>query len=209
MADADFDYSILKIPLGTAGSLNLAQESDYFSFVVALDASGVPNLNGLINVAVGRDVSDFIPLQVNNTLKGYAPFYKISWAAQAGLTAYVFRSRARVGNVARDAALQITSPPAKQLVTSALASTFVAAAVTVGTSAVQLAAVDGARQGIIVENNGTVPIYLGGDNAVTVGGATGGIPVAAGAAFTDSTCTGALWAISGTAGQDVRVMISH
>ncbi len=74
-------------------------------------------------------------------------------------------------------------------------------AVTVGVAAVQLLAANPNRTGWKITNGGTVPIYLGNSAGVTT---ADGDLVAAGAAtgFDDGD---ALWAISGTAGQDVRV----
>ena len=77
---------------------------------------------------------------------------------------------------------------------------------TVGTSAVQLAAASTSRKNVVIVNAGTATIYLGKDNTVTATGATGGIPLPAGATLTDENTTDAWWAISGTAGQDVRVL---
>ena len=83
----------------------------------------------------------------------------------------------------------------------AMASTRSHSNETVGTAAVQLLAGNTSRKGWKVVNNGTVPIYLGSDNPVTT---ANGEPLAVGAAagWDDQD---ELWAISGTAGQDVRV----
>lgn len=80
-----------------------------------------------------------------------------------------------------------------------------AAAATVGTSAVELASSPLAnRKKIIVQNNGSKAIYLGGANTVTT---SNGICIPKGASFElDWGPNVDLWAISGTAGQDIRVM---
>lgn len=65
-----------------------------------------------------------------------------------------------------------------------------------------------ARVEAIIYNNGTAPIYLGG-RQVTVGGPndpSGGIPVQPLTGFILSHNAGELYAVAGTAGQDVRVL---
>lgn len=76
------------------------------------------------------------------------------------------------------------------------------AAVEVGTSAVAVAAANPQRVSALVVNNGTVPIYVGYSSSVTT---SDGIPVAVGQGFEEREFVGALYAISGTAAQDVRV----
>ncbi|MCB1557228.1 MAG: hypothetical protein KDJ15_07955 [Alphaproteobacteria bacterium] len=71
---------------------------------------------------------------------------------------------------------------------------------TVGVAASQLMAQNNDRTGWFVYNNGTVPIYIGSDNTVTTANGTP-IPVGGGLGGDD---TDEVWAISGTAGQDVR-----
>lgn len=76
---------------------------------------------------------------------------------------------------------------------------------TVGTSAVELASSPLAnRKKIIVQNNGDKAIYLGGANTVTT---ANGICIPKGASFElDWGPSVDLWAISSSAGQDVRIM---
>lgn len=83
--------------------------------------------------------------------------------------------------------------------------------VTVGVAAGLLVASDAGdtnRRSLSVYNNGTATIYLGPAATVTVaaGSNLGGFPVPAGASFTlDRASQDNLYAISGTAAQDVRV----
>lgn len=73
-------------------------------------------------------------------------------------------------------------------------------AVTVGTSAVLIAAADLERRSILIQNLGAAAIFVGSDNSVTT---ANGIKVPAGGSYTaDNTTT--VYAISGAAGQDVR-----
>jgi hypothetical protein len=76
--------------------------------------------------------------------------------------------------------------------------------VTVGTTAVQLTGQYGGAIGIF--NNGAAAIFLGFDANVTT---ANGFPVPAGSGFSinSEANQNTLWAISGTAGQDVRVIL--
>ena len=81
------------------------------------------------------------------------------------------------------------------------------AAVTVGTTAVRLAYAGGAGGAIRIQNRGAAEIFVEGTNAVTT--ATG-FGIAAGASLTyPLQAAGEVWAISGTAGQDVRVLLER
>lgn len=78
-----------------------------------------------------------------------------------------------------------------------------ASAVTVGTTAGALPATSlTGRRSIEVYNNGSVDIFLG-DSAVTT---STGIPVAPGSFYSCDIGTLALYAISGSASQNVRVL---
>ncbi|OEJ64649.1 hypothetical protein [Magnetovibrio blakemorei] len=84
-----------------------------------------------------------------------------------------------------------------------LASSYSTAAVVVGVAAGLVVAANAARKSVTIQNLGAQPIYLGGAG-VTV---ADGLEVAAnGGAFTLSGVSAAVYAISGTAGQDVRVL---
>tara|TARA_R110002124_G_scaffold266813_1_gene433800 strand:+ start:10492 stop:11067 length:576 start_codon:yes stop_codon:yes gene_type:complete len=71
---------------------------------------------------------------------------------------------------------------------------------TVGVAAVQLMAQNNSRTGWFIYNNGTAPIFVGSDNTITAANGTP-IPVGGGMGGDD---TDEIWAISGTAGHDVR-----
>lgn len=72
---------------------------------------------------------------------------------------------------------------------------------TVGTSSAELVAANPQRVSVAVYNNGTATIYL--DNSTA--SAPGSWPVPAGTVYENDHYVGAINAISGTAGQDVRV----
>jgi hypothetical protein len=84
-----------------------------------------------------------------------------------------------------------------------VSGTLLATAVTVGTSATVLPATTlSDRDSILVYNNGTATIYIGGSGVTTASG----IPVEPGASWSDDLGETAVYAISGTAGQNVRVL---
>lgn len=81
----------------------------------------------------------------------------------------------------------------------------------VGTGpALQIAERDPARIRLLVANLGTAIVYIGSDRRLTVGSFAGdpegGWPVFANTVQTFDKANTELWAISGTAGQDVRVL---
>lgn len=97
-----------------------------------------------------------------------------------------------------------TTVDSQVIVVGGTAGTPLASAVTVGVTAVALPASALAdRKALYIFNNGSVPIYVGG-SAVTT--ATG-VPVkpGRGQGF-DAAAACVLYAISGTAGQNVRVL---
>lgn len=74
-------------------------------------------------------------------------------------------------------------------------------AVTVGTSAVVIAAADD-RESILIQNLGAADIYVGGSSVTTANGVK---VTASGGTLTLYTCA-AVYAISGSAGNDVRYL---
>ena len=75
------------------------------------------------------------------------------------------------------------------------------AAVTVGLVAGQIAAADVDRAGLIIQNLGAADVYVGGSAVTTASG----IKIASGGVLTLETGA-AVYAVSGSAGQDVRVL---
>jgi len=191
-------YSIVRLDLTSAGSQDFAIESDYFHIVRAEDAGGGLALDVEIEVTLGTGTDHYVPLGFNCAIEGRTKHYKLRWAAQAGVVATLLFG----WKDAIDGGIRVFAPPAKQLVTSASGTALAVAAVTVGTSATLLAAANSSRQALTIMNNGTATIYLGGSGVTTASG----LPVTAGQGFVVEGTTAALYAISGTAGQDVRVM---
>lgn len=85
-----------------------------------------------------------------------------------------------------------------------MASTIVDnAPVTVGVAATALTVADSTRKGLRIYNGGTADVYLGGSGVTTANSA---IKLAAGTLWVESEAAPSAWyAISGTAGQSVRV----
>jgi hypothetical protein len=74
---------------------------------------------------------------------------------------------------------------------------------TVGVASAAILNANPTRRQYIIYNNGSVNIYLGFGTAAVV---TNSLPVPPGGIFIDDVFTGVVNAISGTAGQDVRVV---
>jgi hypothetical protein len=92
------------------------------------------------------------------------------------------------------------------VLTRALKGTGVPSNVTVGTSPVMLVQPNVNRGSLIIQNQGSVTVYLGIDSTVSATGSTRGYALFAGATFTDDATAGAWWAVSGTAGQIVNLL---
>jgi hypothetical protein len=88
------------------------------------------------------------------------------------------------------------------IVQPARGSKTTAAAVSIGTTATSILAANTGRRGLIFYNNGSATVYLGG-TGVTV---AGGIPLAAGASFSDTLTTDAWSGIVSTGTVDLRVI---
>jgi len=73
---------------------------------------------------------------------------------------------------------------------------------TVGLTSVCVLPPNPKRRSYAIVNNGGATIYLGADAGVTT---DSGEPLAVGAMISDDTDPEAVWAISGTADQDIRV----
>lgn len=75
-------------------------------------------------------------------------------------------------------------------------------AVVVGTTAASVAAARPSRISLKIVNLGAVTVYFGTSSAVS---AANGIPIAAAASHTEEFYNGAVFMISGTVAQDVRL----
>lgn len=191
-------YQILPIPLSTAGTKPFIGQGTRVTLVGATDASGNDYYSVKLKVRVGINSFDQVPMAWNTEIKANDKFDELhfEWAAQSGVTAYIL--------ITDDGGLEVSAPPAKQIVTSSVGSTLAAAAVTVGTAAAQVAAAASTRQKLTIKNNSTTAtLYLGADNTVTT--ATG-LPLGPGEGFTVEGTTAAVWGIASAAGTDVRTL---
>ena len=191
-------FNIVTIDLSTAGAQTFNQVVGSLTFVRATDSNGVLALGAEVNIQLGDASGQIIPAAINTMVKLSKPVNAVvfSWDAQPGLTATFM--------VAPDDAVIIHSPPAEQLVTQSMGTTLAASGVAVGTGAVQLVPA-ASRQSVLIQNNGAADIFVGSDSTVTT--ASGFRVPANGGVLTVDHTTAALWAISGTAGQDVRVLV--
>ena len=104
---------------------------------------------------------------------------------------------ADAGDVAKDNAMPVSTPVGTASFAAAQSTVGVSAAILV---AARTGAVGTGRAAVTIYNNGTATIYLGA-SGVTI---STGFPIVAGNGFTTNT-TAAIYAISGTAGQNVGV----
>jgi hypothetical protein len=165
-----------------------------FCFLRAVDGSGTVSLGALIQVRAEVDGED-APMSVGQRMLGRrARRWRVSWAAQAGIRATLaFYDPEQI---------DFDADPPAQLVVGAGAATIVGTSVTVGVAEVQLVAANSGRKGISIRNNGSVAVYIGATGLV-VGD---GFPLDPGDVWAESDFLGAIFAISGSAAQDVRVL---
>jgi hypothetical protein len=187
---------VIRINLSAAGELRIDWAFGYFHIVRFEDLSGVAILDGEISVALNGNDDDYVPLLYNNKIRDKCDRARIRWAAQPGRVAVLI-----VADKAENFALDTPNP--KQLVVSSGGTSGSNAAVIVGTSAVQVAASNSSRQSVIVQNLGSAAIFVGFSSGVTV---ANGARILPGESYVCDKTTSAIFAISGTAGQDVRVL---
>lgn len=188
--------NILRIPLNTAGLYTIQQGFGYVHVFRFEDANGVAKLDGQIEVSFSVSEDDFIPMQYNNRVAWQADRGRIRWAAQPNTVVIV-----GIASDAREFAADTPNP--KQLVVSSGGSAVGASAISVGTSAVIVAPTSLTRQKATIQNLGAAPIFLGGVG-VTV---ASGIQLPPGQSYTVTGTSADVYAISGVAGNDVRVMV--
>ena len=191
------EYQVFDYNLSAAGSDRVWLETGFISFLRATDAAGVEAPLTLLEIALGEAVDDWLPftpgsiLRIQKAEKSY--MFKVRWAAQAGVSVKLLW-----GSDANDLDLEVQR--ASQLVVGDLASTVAPDKITVGTSSTLIAAANASRKALTILNNGTATIYVSGTTATV-----DDFPIAPGASYTTTTTTAAIYGISGTAGQDVRV----
>lgn len=160
------NYSIFEIDMTAAGSQAITLEAEYLHFLTALDSGGV-NLDATISLSLGTAVDDEMPLSINSYVTALANRWNVSWSAQPGVTAVLMFSR----ETRERGGVKIFSPPAKQLVSSALGNSLSQAAVTVAATETTLAAASATRQSVTIYNDDAAKVlYVGGAGVTTATG---------------------------------------
>lgn len=191
-------FQLVNIDLTIAGTKDFNDKTGVLIFVRAEDAGKAEVLGAKVNVMLGDITADVLPMTSNTIIRCRAPvgMLRFTWDAQPGVTAYILLS------VNDDVMIQ--SPPSRQLVTSASSNVLTASAITVGTAAGLASAASATRQKLtLINNSAAAKVYLGADATVT---AANGFPLPPGGGFTFEGTTAAVWAISDTAGADVRIL---
>lgn len=190
-------YRVFSLSLDSAGSYVLSGELGMLHLVRASTDSGALALDTLVNVKLGDSANDDIPVSFNGKIDASGfDRARFSWAAQADVTAYFALSRS-------SQRFSIDAPPAKQLVTAAIAGSATYARETVGTSAAAILAANGTRfsAGVMADASNSGVIYVASDAAVT---ASTGWPLAAGERIVFQH-TARLDAIASASGQILHV----
>jgi hypothetical protein len=192
------EISIFRMPLDTAGQQLISQQCGYFHAWRFLNADGSLSLDGEIGASFGGQWNaERIPFTYNSRLALGTPVDRvlIDWTAQPGKIAEILLTRDPRG-------LDGQNTPARQLVFQGQATAMQNTAVTVGISAVQIAAANSRRSRLIVQAPITNTAALSiGPVGVTV---ASGIILDPGASFVGLS-SAQYNGISGAAGQNVRV----
>ncbi|MGE5476167.1 MAG: hypothetical protein ACM3Q1_05900 [Bacteroidales bacterium] len=192
-------FQMIPIDLSVAGYKDWNENCSVVIFVRAEDSNRALALDARVGVQLGDVASAVVPAGINALfkLKQTVPLVRFSWEAQPGITAYFL--------VAADDQLMVHAPPARQLVTSAVGNNISTAAINVASAApVQLAAADGARQSVVIQNVGAADMYIGGSSVTA---ATGLRIAANGGSYVVDKCTAAVWAITQAGAAEARVMV--
>lgn len=189
-------YDVIRVPLATAGSRIVEFAGGLLHVIGFEDNSGNAILDGVIKLALTVGTNALIPLRYNNKVVAEFERIRLEWTAQSDTVAVILLADGPSSLVA-------DTPNPKQLVTSALGATLASAAVTVGTTEVALTAADTSRFSVTIQNLGGADIYIGPTGVTT----SSGLKVAAnGGVLTLDKQTAAVYGISGSAGNDVRVL---
>lgn len=156
-------YRVIPVSLDSDGTHTLNGEMGLIHLVRAETAAGALALDALVNIRLGDVNNDDIPLSVNGQIDA-SGFSKaiFSWSAQPGVTAYFALSRS-------SERFRVEAPPAKQLVTSAIATGASYDRQTIDTTASAVAAANGTRHsiGLMADAANSGVIYVASDASVT------------------------------------------
>ncbi|WP_341894310.1 hypothetical protein [Ferrovibrio terrae] len=152
--------------------------------------------DSVLNIRIGTEGVDFAPIEQNSSIAGAFDGFELSWAAQSGVTAYIFVSQG-------PDALRFLSPPAKQLVTSSVGTTLATNAVSAATAATLLSAANALRQSVTLQNRDTTKDVAIGGSGVTM---ASGFILEPGAIKTIDKTTAAIYGRVAAGTADVRVL---
>lgn len=188
-------YDTRTIDLSVAGFDTVDGGFELIAFLGAVDAAGADVATAKVQVKAERN-APLYPLRVGDrALNAETRRFIISWAAQPGV-------QATFGFSADHTKTDWEPKPTAVLLTGVLGATLTVTAVNVLGVATVLAAANANRKSITFQNNGTADVEIGGPT-VAIGA---GLVLKPGASYTTDKCTGAYSAITGTPGQDVRVL---
>lgn len=189
-------FSKFEIDMTAAGSQTIGTQG---SFLVIQDMrnGGALDLSGYIRVRPESQTEhDFITMSLNHSIEGAFDRVELQWDAQPGVVASVV--------ITEGDKMRIGAPPARQLVTSAVATGLDQAVVAVDDAGALLAAADGARQSVTIFNLAGDTIYIGNASVTDADG----MPVAEGQGFVVDKTTAAVYAVCATGeSASVRVLV--
>lgn len=158
MSQNNQNYNVFPIPLTTAGTRKLQMFTGVLRLVRAIDSAGAVALGTLVEVRLGDNEGDWIPLSYGNAVFGVGEEeLTIRWDAQAGVTATFFRS-------ANPAIADVDADPAAQLILGDLSTT--------QTPGTDLAILTGTTQSIAA-NADRKECFIQADGELRLSGVTG------------------------------------
>jgi hypothetical protein len=191
------NYQSFDIDLTNAGSLTFDATAGYLVLYDATNADGTPALDVLMTCRPGALDADPIKMRYHTEIAIENPLRVLfEWAAQPGVSATIFSSYGE--------RVRVRPRPFKQLVSTASASGLADGPVTVGTTAVELAAANATRTGALIQNNASNSnsVWVGGSGVTT----SDGVEITPGQSIVIDGTTAAIYGISDVAGQNVRVL---
>lgn len=201
---AQVSYDTIRLPLDTAQeyAARLAMENDYFNFIDAINAlDGSQNLEAKVEIAFGKDATKYVPIRLNTQVRGRFDMLKFKWLAQPGVVG-IFYVAATINQQGGARPLEVIAPPPKQLVTMSAGTSLANGAVNVTNVATAIVAANVLRQGLTLQNQGAVDVFIGGAT-VTAVGATRGLRLSPGASMPVDNTTAAIYGITAAGAADI------
>lgn len=191
----------------TGTSYNIGSATANFSAIA--NVAGATNFRIRATAAMTGTAVVKVVETVNPNLAFIANPIKLSDGTTPTITATI--KAASTAAVATDPALVVAISP-NNAVSPQTATTDGATGVTVSTSAVLIKASNASRKAIVITNNGTGNLYIGGANTVTTSGATMGLIVAPFGTYQDSgfgLYTGDLYGIYSAVSASQNISVSE